>query len=87
MLDSNVIVDGSADSLLAAQISLRRPGPDVSRKKLDLLKLSAGGVAAPRTEPPESVEVMRIRSGTPVATRQRPEENEILELHRHPSGP
>jgi hypothetical protein len=51
-LNTEPIVDSVPKSLLAAQISLRRPNTDMSEQKLNLLQLAAGFVAEPCTSPP-----------------------------------
>lgn len=47
--NSNAVVDGSADPLYTAKISLSRPDRNVSEKELDLFQFSAGGVTQLRT--------------------------------------
>jgi hypothetical protein len=51
-LNTETIVNSVPKSLLAAQISLRRPNTDMPEQKLNLLQLAAGFVAEPCTSPP-----------------------------------
>ena len=51
-LNTEPIVDSVPKSLLATQISLRRPNTDMSEQKLNLLQLAAGFVAESCTSPP-----------------------------------
>ncbi len=46
-LDTDSVVDGRPDSLLAAQVSLGGLDRDVTEEKLDLFQLAAGGMTQP----------------------------------------
>lgn len=59
-LDTDSVVDGRPDSLLAAQVSLGGLDRDVTKEKLDLFQLGAGGMTQPSACSPQ---VMR---GQPV---------------------
>jgi len=54
-LDANIIVYGPADSLLAAQVPLRRLHGNMAQQKLNLLQLTASRMAEPRARSPEVV--------------------------------
>ena len=44
-LQADVVVQGTAEPLLATQVPFRRLYRDVAQEELNLLKLSTGGVA------------------------------------------
>ena len=48
-LQADMVINGAAELLLAAQVPFRRLHRDVAQEKLNLLKLPAGGVAKTRT--------------------------------------
>lgn len=61
-----MVIHGSPQALLAAQIPLGRLDRNVPQQELDLLKLPAGGVAKPRTRAPT---VMGRQPGNPGGAR------------------
>jgi len=50
-LDSNFVIDGTANPLFAAQVSFCRLNGNVAKQKLDLLQFACGGVTKPRVSP------------------------------------
>jgi hypothetical protein len=49
--NADPIVDGSANALLAAEVSLGRLDGDVPEEKLNLLQFATRSMAEPRTRP------------------------------------
>ena len=62
--DAHSVVDGTAQFLLAAEVSFRRLDRDVSKQKLDLVQLATGKMAEPRAAAPKIMRREFFNSGT-----------------------
>ena len=58
MFNSELVVYSGSEPLLTANVAFRGLNRDMTEKKLDLFKFTAGGMAKPRTR---SAKIVRVR--------------------------
>src|SRR5262249_60465259 len=63
--DANPFIDRRPNTLLAAEVSLRRLNRDVPKNELDLFQFAALGVTQPSTRPPQVMRRQLLNSGFP----------------------